>query len=52
MTQSPDSRRLEDGPRHTIENAPIDDEPFDPSEIEGSDDDPLTPHEDVARRFR
>jgi|GEM_PF-1555395 len=39
-------------PRFTIENAPIDDEPFDPSEIEGSGDEPLIPHEDVARRFR
>jgi hypothetical protein len=41
-----------DRPGYTIENAPVDDEPFDPSEIEGSDDEPLISHEDVVRRFR
>lgn len=35
-----------------LENAPIDDEPFDPSEIEEIDEtEPSIPHDEVVRRF-
>jgi hypothetical protein len=35
-----------------IENAPIDDEPFDPADLEGDDDEPSIPHEEAMRRLR
>jgi hypothetical protein len=33
-------------------NVPIDDEPFDPSDLEGDDDEPSIPHEEIVRQFR
>ena len=38
--------------RILLANAPEDDEPFDPADIEGIDDEPLIPHEEVVRRNR
>ncbi len=38
--------------RMLLANAPDDDEPFDPSDIEGIDNEPLIPHEEVVRRNR
>jgi hypothetical protein len=35
-----------------LENAPIDDEPFDPADLEGDDDEPSIPHEEAMRRLR
>jgi hypothetical protein len=35
-----------------LENVPIDDEPFDPSDLEGDDDEPSIPHEEIVRQFR
>jgi hypothetical protein len=35
-----------------LENAPIDDEPFDPADLEVDENEPLIPHEEVMRRFR
>ena len=35
-----------------LANAPEDDEPFDPSEIEGIDEEPLIPHSEVVQRNR
>lgn len=35
-----------------LENAPIDDEPFDPADLEGDDDEPSIPHEEIVRQFR
>jgi hypothetical protein len=37
--------------RLVLENAPPDDEPFDPSEDEGDDDGPSIPHGEAARRL-
>ena len=34
-----------------LANAPADDEPFDPADLEGTDQKPLIPHEEVVRRF-
>jgi hypothetical protein len=35
-----------------LDNAPIDDEPFDPSDLEGDDrSEPSIPHDEVVRRF-
>ncbi len=33
-----------------LANAPIDDEPFDPSDLEGDDDEPSIPHHEVVGR--
>jgi hypothetical protein len=33
-------------------NAPVDDEPFDPSDLEGDDNEPSVPHEEIVRQFR
>jgi hypothetical protein len=35
-----------------LDHAPIDDEPFDPSVLEGDDNEPSIPHEEVKRLFR
>ena len=35
-----------------LANVPIDDEPFDPSDLEGDDDGPSIPHEEIVRQFR
>ncbi len=35
-----------------LANAPLDDEPFDPSDLEGTDEGPLIPHDEVMRGFR
>jgi hypothetical protein len=35
-----------------LDNAPVDDEPFDPSDLDGLDDGPLIPHEVVTGRSR
>jgi len=35
-----------------LANVPIDDEPFDPSVLEGDDDEPSIPHEEAMRRLR
>jgi len=35
-----------------LANAPEDDEPFDPSDIEGTDEEPLIPHAEVVQRNR
>lgn len=35
-----------------LANVPIDDEPFDPSDLEGDDDEPSVPHEEIVRQFR
>lgn len=35
-----------------LENAPIDDEPIDPADLEFDENEPLIPHEEVMRRFR
>ena len=35
-----------------LANVPIDDEPFDPSDLEGDDDEPSIPHEEIVRQFR
>jgi hypothetical protein len=35
-----------------LENAPVDDEPFDPADLEFDESEPLIPHEEVMRRFR
>ncbi len=43
--QPPDPLRL------LLENAPEDDEPFDPADIEGDDDEPSIPHDEVKRRL-
>ena len=37
---------------YTIENAPLDDEAFDPADIEGLENERLIPHEDVIRRLQ
>jgi hypothetical protein len=37
--------------RVLLANAPVDDEPFDPSDLEGTEG-PLIPHEEVMRTFR
>jgi hypothetical protein len=34
-----------------LTNAPPDDEPFDPSDIEYDDEEPSIPHDEVVRRF-
>jgi hypothetical protein len=34
-----------------LANVPIDDEPFDPSDLEGDDDEPSVPHEEIVRNF-
>jgi len=36
----------------TIHDAPLDDEPFDPSVLEEGEREPLIPHEEVMRWFR
>jgi len=38
--------------RILLANAPVDDEPFDPTDIEGTDDEPLIPHAEVVQRNR
>jgi hypothetical protein len=43
LEQAPDPLRI------LLANAPDDDEPFDPKDLEGIDDEPLIPHEDVVR---
>lgn len=35
-----------------LANASVDDEPFDPADLEGIGEGPLIPHEEVARSFR
>jgi hypothetical protein len=35
-----------------LANAPIDDEPFDPADLEGTDEGPLIPHAEVMRGFQ
>jgi hypothetical protein len=35
-----------------LANVPIDDEPFDPADLEGDDDEPSIPHEEIVRQFR
>jgi len=35
-----------------LANVPIDDEPFDPSDLEGDDHEPSVPHEEIVRQFR
>lgn len=35
-----------------LANVPIDDEPFDPSDLEGDDDGPSIPHDEIVRQFR
>jgi hypothetical protein len=35
-----------------LANVPIDDEPFDPSVLEGDDDEPSVPHEEIMRQYR
>jgi hypothetical protein len=35
-----------------LANVPIDDEPFDPSDLDGDDDEPSIPHEEIVRQFR
>jgi len=35
-----------------LANVPIDDEPFDPSDLEGDDDEPSIPHEEIVQQFR
>lgn len=35
-----------------LDNAPIDDEPFDPADLEFDENEPSIPHEEVMRRFR
>jgi hypothetical protein len=35
-----------------LANAPLDDEPFDPADLEGTGEGPSIPHEEVVRRFR
>jgi hypothetical protein len=35
-----------------LANVPIDDEPFDPADLEGDDDEPSVPHEQIVRQFR
>lgn len=35
-----------------LANAPVDDEPFDPSDLDGTGEGPLIPHDDVVSRFR
>jgi hypothetical protein len=37
--------------RLALDNASVDDEPFDPSDIEGDDDEPPVPHHEAARRL-
>jgi hypothetical protein len=34
-----------------LANAPPDDEPFDPADLDEVEDSPLIPHEEVVRRF-
>lgn len=34
-----------------LANVPIDDEPFDPSDLEGDDDEPSVSHEEIVRQF-
>jgi hypothetical protein len=41
-----------DSVRILLANAPDDDEPFDPSDLDGVEDEPLIPHEEVVRRNR
>lgn len=33
---------------YTLENAPFDDEPFDAADLEGDDDEPSIPHDEVV----
>jgi hypothetical protein len=35
-----------------LANVPIDDEPFDPSDLEGDDNERSVPHEEIVRQFR
>jgi len=35
-----------------LANVPIDDEPFDPSVLDGDDDEPSVPHEEIMRQYR
>jgi len=35
-----------------LANVPIDDEPFDPSDLEGDDNAPSVPHDEIVRQFR
>jgi hypothetical protein len=35
-----------------LDQAPIDDEPFDPADLDGDDDEPSIPHEEAMRRLR
>ncbi len=35
-----------------LANAPEDDEPFDPADLDGTDEGPLIPHDEVVRSFR
>jgi hypothetical protein len=46
LEQPPDPLRI------LLANAPEDDEPFDPNDIEGIDDERLIPHADVVLRNR
>ena len=34
-----------------LANAPVDDEPFDPADLELDENEPLIPHDEVMRRF-
>jgi len=35
-----------------LANAPVDDEPFDPADLDGTGEGPLVPHEEVVHSFR
>lgn len=35
-----------------LANAPADDEPFDPADLDGTGEGPFIPHEEVVRSFR
>jgi hypothetical protein len=38
-------------PEILLANAPADDEPFDPADLDGTDERPLIPHAEVVQRF-
>ena len=41
-----------DALRILLANASADDEPFDPADLEGADEGPLIPHDEVVHSFR